>query len=125
MALRDNFPLKGEEYLGGISDGWLYETTFAGASLEKSYEMIKTFLDEEGYEDIPLPNDAEELLLFKIPTRNRQIILFEDNGYVHNPIKILFPKNSRIRSKLILQVFNEEVTNHLLRFHSVLERKSK
>ena len=90
MALRDEFPPIGSEYLGGESDGWEYRTTFAGSTLQQSYEMVCQFLEEEGYEEIPLPRNAEELILFRIPTRNKQILMFEDNGYVHNPIKILF-----------------------------------
>ena len=92
MALRTAFPNKGEEYLGGESDGYEYRTVFSGSNLEATYEMIVQFLKEEGYEDIPLPRNAEELKLFRLPTRNKQILLFEDNGYVHNPIKILFPE---------------------------------
>jgi hypothetical protein len=122
MAMRDDFPESGEEYMGGLSDGWRYETSFAGSNLQHTFEMIQTFLEEEGYDDIPLPADAKELLLFKIPTRNRQILLFENNGYVHNPIKILFPKSSRLKTQLTLQIFNEFAENHLIKFHNVLER---
>lgn len=123
MAMRDDFPIAGEEYMDGTSDGWCYETTFAGSSIQHSLEMIAMFLEEEGYGDIPLPTTADELLLFKIPTRNRQILLFEDNGYVHNPIKILFPRDGRKRTKLILQVYNELEKDHLIRFHRVIERR--
>lgn len=117
MALRDNFPEAGETYVGGLSDGWKYETIFTGSSLQAAYEMIQAFLEEEGYDEIPLPTDSEELSLFKIPTRNKQILMFEDNGYVHNPIKILF--HPRRKHTLILQVFNELHPNHLLRFHRI------
>jgi hypothetical protein len=125
MALRDNFPPAGTDYLGGESDGYEYRTVFAGASLERSYEMIAQFLKEEGYGDIPLPRNAEELKLFRLPTRNRQILLFEDNGYVHNPVKILFPIDRRRRSTLILCLYNESDPDHLLKFHRVLERRPK
>lgn len=125
MALRDNFPPAGSDYLGGESDGYEYRTTFAGSSLERSYEMIRQFLKEEGYADIPLPRDAEELQLFRLPTRNRQILMFEDNGYVHNPVKILFPIDRRRRTTLILCLYNEEDPNHLLKFHRVLEQRPK
>jgi hypothetical protein len=118
MALRDDFPPAKVEYMGGLSDGWCYETNFAGATLQATFEMIKTFLEEEGYGDIPLPADAEELLMFKIPTRNRQILMFEDNGYVHNPIKILFPPKSRIKNSLILKIYNELAPDHFLKFHN-------
>ncbi|MEL6941474.1 MAG: hypothetical protein AAFO82_02310 [Bacteroidota bacterium] len=121
MALREEFPPAGSNYLGGESDGWEYKTIFAGTKLEQTYNMVCQFLKEEGYEDIPLPQNAEELKLFRLTTRNKQILLFEENGYVHNPIKILFPLDRRKKNTLILCLYNEAVDNHLLRFHRVLE----
>lgn len=125
MALRDEFPADGTDYLGGTSDGYEYRTVFAGSKLEQSYEMIRQFLIEEGYENVPVPKDAEELKLFRLPTRNKQILLFEDNGYVHNPIKILFPTDRRKKSTLILCVYNEQDPMHLLKFHRVLDRRTE
>ena len=122
MALREDFPPAGAEYLGGESDGYVYRTVFAGSNLEQSYQMIRQFLQEEGYADLPLPADVEELKKFRLPTRNKQILLFEDNGYVHNPVKILFPVDRRKRSTLILCLYNEQDDKHLLKFHRVLER---
>ncbi len=121
MALRDEFPPAGSNYLEGESDGWEYRTVFAGSSLQQSYEMICQFLEEEGYEEVPLPRNAEELLRFRIPTRNKQILMFEDNGYVHNPIKILFPKDMRQKRTLTLCIYNEEDAQHLLKFHGIVE----
>ena len=123
MALREEFPPAGSDYLGGESDGWEYKTVFAGTKLEHTYNMVCQFLMEEGYEDVPLPKNAEELKLFRLHTRNKQIILFEDNGYVHNPIKILFPIDRSKNNTLILSLNNEVVDNHLLRFHRVLEEE--
>lgn len=125
MALRDDFPPAGSDYLGGESDGYEYRTVFSGSSLANSFEMIRQFLREEGYKDLPLPRNAQELLLFRLPTRNRQILMFEDNGYVHNPVKILFPIDGRRRNTLILCLYNEADPDHLLKFHRVLERKSE
>ena len=123
MALRDDFPPAGSDYLGGESDGYEYRTIFAGSRLETTYEMIRQFLREEGYENIPVPKNSEDLRLFQLPARNRQILLFEDNGYVHNPIKILFPADRRKRTTLILCLYNEADPDHLLKFHRVLERR--
>ncbi|NRB48109.1 MAG: hypothetical protein HRU41_10590 [Saprospiraceae bacterium] len=123
MPLRNEFPPAGSDYLGGASDGYEYRTTFAGMNLGHTYEMVKQFLKEEGYDDVPLPKNEEELLLFRLPTRNKQILLFEDNGYVHNPIKILFPIDRRKKKVLTLCIYNEDFPDHLLRFHRVLERK--
>lgn len=117
MPLRDEFPPAGESYLGGESDGYVYRTIFSGSTLENSYEMVRLFLKEEGYANIPLPADVEELQKFRIPSRNKQILLFEDNGYAHNPIKVLFPIDRRQKRTLILEVYNEKAENHLLRFH--------
>ncbi len=123
--MRENFPAAGFDYLGGESDGYEYRTVFAGSSLESSYRMIQEFLREEGYQDVPLPKSAEELILFRLPTRNKQILMFEDNGYVHNPVKILFPMDRRKRTTLILCIYNEQDPKHLLKFHRVLERQHK
>jgi len=124
MPLRDNFPKKGSDYLGGQSDGYEYKTTFSGTSLSHSYDMIKQFLKEEGYGKLPIPKNTEELILFRLPTRNKQILLFEDNGYVHNPIKILFPLDRRKRNTLILCIYNETHPHHLLKFHKVYEKNN-
>lgn len=119
MPLRYEFPPAGSEYLGGESDGYEYRTTFGGASLSHSYDMVRQFLKEEGYAEIPLPADVKELALFRLPTRNKQILMFEDNGYVHNPVKILFPTDGRKKNVLILCLYNESTPGHLLRFHRV------
>ena len=118
MPMREQFPLPGSNYLGGSSDGWEYRSVFAGSKLAYTYEMVKQFLREEGYGDVPLPETAEDLRLFKRP-RGRQLQLFGERGYVHNPVKILFPNNSRPRNALILCVYNEQAPQHLLRFHGV------
>ena len=117
MGLRTAFPTTPGEYLGGISDGYCLRSSFSGANLEHSLEMIRLFLKEEGYADLPIPKDVEELKMFRLPVRNRQILLFEDNGYVHNPIKILFPNDPRKTKLLQLEIYDENAPNHLLRFH--------
>ncbi len=124
MAIRTQFPPAGTDYLGGISDGYEYRTSFAGSNLEATYDMVRQFLKEEGYGDLPLPRNAEELRLFRLPTRNRQILMFEDNGYVHNPIRILFPIDRRIQRKLHLHLYNEQDPDHLLKFHRVIRQNS-
>jgi len=123
MALRDNFPPAGSDYLGGSSDGYEYRTSFRGSTLKHAYDMIRQFLQDEGYENIPLPADEQELKLFRLPTRNKQILLFEDNGYAHNPVKILFPTDGRKKTTLILCLYNEEDPDHLLKFHRVIENR--
>lgn len=120
VPMREQFPPAGSNYLGGASDGWEYRTVFAGSKLAYTYEMVKQFLQEEGYGDVPLPETAEALRLFKRP-RGRQLQLFGERGYVHNPVKILFPADSRQRNALILRVYNEKMPDHLLRFHGVIK----
>ncbi len=121
MALRDEFPPAGSNYLGGESDGYCYRTAFEGSTLEHSYQMLKAFLQEEGYGDVPLPRDVEELLWFRLPIRHRQTLLFYENGYVHNPVKILFPCDRRRKRRLLLEIYNEKHPQHLLRFHRKVE----
>jgi hypothetical protein len=123
MPLRESFPEAGSDYMGGTSDGYEYQSVFAGSRLQASYDMVRQFLKEEGYGDIPLPKDANELKLFRLPTRNKQLLMFEDNGYIHNPVKILFPYDGRNKNTLILCVYNESDPQHLLKFHRILERK--
>lgn len=118
VPMREHFPPPGSEYLGGTSDGWEYRTVFAGSKLAATYEMVKQFLREEGYGNVPLPETAEELRLFRRP-RGRQLQLFSERGYAHNPVKILFPADSKQRNTLILCVYNEQAPRHLLRFHGV------
>lgn len=122
MSIKATFPPAGSNYMDGESDGWEYRVVFSGSNLQVSYDMIRAFLEEEGYGDIPIPKDAEELKLFRLPTRNNQILMFEDNGYVHNPIKILFPINRRQKRQLTLCIYNDQADNHLIRFHKVVER---
>ena len=117
IPIRESFPTAEEEYLGGKSDGNIYSTVFLSKKGETTYDMIRAFLNEEGYGNIPLPADFEELLKFRIPSRNKQILLFEDNGYTHNPVKILFPKTGKSTKMLILELHNEEAPGHLLRFY--------
>jgi hypothetical protein len=118
--IREQFPLAGSSYLGGQCDGWEYRSVFAGAKLVYTYEMVKQFLQEEGYGDVPIPETVEALRLFKRP-RGRQLQLFSEHGYCHNPIKILFPHKPQLRDTLILCLYNEKVEQHLLRFHGVLK----
>lgn len=116
VPMREQFPEAGSNYLGGTCDGWEYRTAFTGSRLAFAYEMLKQFLVEEGYADVPLPETAAEIKLFKKP-RFAQLQMFADRGYAHNPIKILFPNQ---RNTLILCVYNEQETGHLLRFHGVV-----
>ncbi len=119
VPIRVKFPKEEEEYMGGYCDGYIYRSLFAGSSLQQSYEMVLSFLQEEGYGDLPFPRDFKELSKFRLNTRNRQVLLFEDNGYVHNPVKILFPLDRRKKNALELCLYNEADEQHLLRFHNI------
>ncbi|MFZ4543358.1 MAG: hypothetical protein ACOYOA_04860 [Saprospiraceae bacterium] len=120
MPLRNDFPAAGSDYLGGVSNGWEYKTSFSGSTLEKSFEMIKIFLQEEGFGDIPLPANARELRLFKKIKRNSQLSIFGETGYIHNPIKVLFHPNEKRSTSLTLCVYNDKEVNHLLRFYGLV-----
>ncbi len=123
VPMRQQFPAAGSDYNAGECDGYEYRTVFAGSTLEHTFRMVCEFLGEEGYGDVIVPRDAAELECFRIPARNGQIVLFDDNGYVHNPIKILFPADRRRKTQLILCIYNEKEPDHLLRFHRRLERR--
>jgi hypothetical protein len=118
VPMREQFPEAGADYMGGTSDGWEYRSTFGGSRLATTYDMIRQFLKEEGYGDVPLPATAEDLRLFRRP-RQGQLQLFAEQGYVHNPIKILFPKDRKQRNTVILCIYNEHCDDHLLRFHGI------
>lgn len=118
VPMREQFPQAGSDYMGGSSDGWEYRSVFAGSKLASTYDMVRQFLREEGYGDVPLPASADELRLFKRP-RNAQLQLFGERGYIHNPIKILFPYPPAPRNALTLCIYNEQADGHLLRFHGV------
>ncbi|MFZ4634361.1 MAG: hypothetical protein ACOYNO_09180 [Saprospiraceae bacterium] len=120
--IRELFPDAGSRYQGGYSDGWEYRTVFAGSNLAHTFDMVKQFLREEGYADVPLPENALEMRLFKRP-KKPQLQLFEEQGYVHNPVKIFFPNAPAPRNTLILCLYNERAPDHLLRFHGVLREK--
>ncbi len=119
MPIRDDFPLAEDtNEIGGTSDGFVYTTEFRASSLQKAYDMLLEFLEGEGYDDVPLPVDAEELKHWRLPARRRQLRLWEENGYIHNPIKILF-STSRQRNTLTLKIYNEYADDFLMRFHGV------
>ncbi len=120
MPIREHFPKADEQYEGGKSDGWEFRILFAGSTLDASLNMIKEFLKEEGYDDIPLPADANELKIFAKAARKAQLQLFHELGYHHNPIKILFPiDRTKQKTTLILCLYNENTPDHLLRFHGL------
>lgn len=121
--MRRHFPEAGAEYEGGHSDGYEYRCVFNGSNLAASLEMIRAFLQQEGYAEVPLPKDELEMLLFRNPSNRGQMLLYTDNGYVHNPIKILFPPDRRKKSQLILCIYNEQMSDHLIRFHGLTDRK--
>jgi len=117
-TLRSGFPAAGSDYEGGVSDGCCYRIVFSSGRFEASFNLLRDFLREEGYQDLPLPQNTEELLRFRLPPKLRhQLSIFGDNGYVHNPIKILFPLKPARRGELILEVYNDGLSDHLLRFH--------
>lgn len=116
VPIRVQFPEAGQEHMGGYSDGWEYRTVFGGSKLAYTYEMVKQFLKEEGYGDVPVPDNADELKLFRRP-RYPQLQMFAERGYVHNPVKILFSNAPGQRNTLILCLYREDAPQHLLRFH--------
>lgn len=120
-VIRHSFPQKGEEREGGLSDGYCLRIAFSAGRLAKTYELVRAFLREQGYAGVPLPATANELKRFRLPPKLRQqLSLFGEDGYVHNPVKILFPHAPAKRGSLVLEIYNERETDHLLRFHNRL-----
>ena len=117
MAIRDDFPPYGSAVHGGESDGLVYRTAFRGSTLDATLAMVRTFLDEEGYGDVPLPRDAETMLAFLRPEEGRHPHLFERPDYAHDPVRIVLPPRDRLRRKLLVELYNEAAPDHLLRFH--------
>jgi hypothetical protein len=118
LSIRTEFPEAGSDYQGGTSDGWEYRVVFTGNRLNDVYNMVRAFLEEEGYGDLPIPVNADELRCFK-SSKNAQPGLFDLNGYIHNPIKILFLPARQRRITLGLYIYNIAAEGHLLRFHGV------
>ncbi len=120
LPVREHFPAAEDSFPAGESDGKVCKVVFRGKNGEAVYDLVKAYLKDQGYADIPLPRDFAELSKFRIPARNKQILLFEDNGYTHNPVKILFPKTGTSNKILTVELYNEAAENHLLRFHGKL-----
>ena len=117
-GLRYDFPAAGPVAEGGHCDGYLYRIPFAAGRVDRTYDLVLAFLNEQGYGDVPLPKDVAELRRFRLPQKLRhQLSLFGEDGYVHNPVKILFPTPAGRRGELILELYNEGVPGHLLKFH--------
>lgn len=114
--IREAFPPDGSQYEGGLSDGWVYQIKFTGKNNVSTYQLLKSFLIEEGFNDVALPNKAEELLLFKFPPPSAQLSIFNEVGYFQYPIKIFFDPKERITKTFILCIYNERAENSLLRF---------
>ena len=121
MTLRENFPPYGSEVLGGVSDGLVYTTAFVGTSLTDTLALIRLFLDEQGYAEVPLPRTTDEMLAFRQPERGCHPNLFEQPSYAHNPVRLTLPKRDRLRRKLVVELYNESAPEHLLRFHRRLD----
>ena len=110
--IRFNFPKKGD----GESDGWVFKTGFGGNTIEDAYNKLIIFLNENGYEDIPIPKNTDELHFFADKDGNGN-----DGGYEHNPIAISF--SAYQTSELWLSLFNENYPNHLLMFHNAYDKE--
>ncbi|CAH1000590.1 hypothetical protein LEM8419_01724 [Neolewinella maritima] len=116
--LRYAFPEAGADTAGGQCDGYCFSILFAAGKLERTYTMVREFLLEHGYGSVPIPADVAELQAFRLPPKLRhQLSLFGVDGYVHNPIKIVFPPRGSKRGSLRVELYDEAAAGHLLRFH--------
>jgi hypothetical protein len=118
VTIRSDFPPAGTEREGGTSDGYRLRIQFRAGRLDQTYRLLRAFLREQGYGAVPIPATVEELRAFRLPPRLRhQLSLFGEDGYVHNPLKILFPPPGGKRGALWLELYDERAAGHLLRFH--------
>ena len=117
MQVRHDFPPYGSDAHGGESDGLVYRTAFAGSSMTATLAMVREFLTEHGYGEVPLPATDEEMLSFLQPEQGRHPHLFEEPDYAHYPVRLVLPKRDRRRRKLIVELYNEAAPDSLLRFH--------
>lgn len=66
-------------------DNWMFNTGFNGYSSQETFEHLKTFLKENGYGDIPIPEDSRRLW--------RDYLQPDDDGiqgsFIWHPIEIL------------------------------------
>ncbi len=116
--IRESFPPDGSNYEGGISDGNVYQMRFTGKNNVSTYELLKSFLAEEGFGDVILPSKVEDLLLFKFPPVSTQLSIFGEAGYSQYPIKILFDTKERTTKTFIVSIYNEKAEQSLLRFYN-------
>ena len=75
-TLSTHFPAAGQHYEGGYSDGYCYRVVFSSGRFESSFNLLREFLWEEGFKEIPLPRDTEELLRFRLPPKLRHQLSF-------------------------------------------------
>lgn len=106
--IRNNFPPKGSEYRGGMSDGWCYRTSICSSDPEVDLvPTIRKFLDDEGYSSVPLPPNAERLW--------RDYLLADAKAgsarnYVWHPV--IISQCSYYENGVDIFIFNEKYPDH-------------
>ena len=73
MSIRLYFPTETDDNQGGVSDGVVFTTVFAGSTYVNTFEMVKEFLKENDFGDLPLPKNFEELKLFRLKCMKNQL----------------------------------------------------
>lgn len=86
------------------SSKWDYTRVFAGDTIEASYDSLKKFLLEEGFIQVILPKDTDELYLI-----NRSE---EGKSYQYGGISIEFYAYDE--KALVLRIANEDYPNRLI-----------
>ena len=88
-------------------DGWVCSFAFDGENEDESFSKLRSFLENEGFGDIPLPPSARRLFWDYLKP--------DDDGnfgtYVWHPIKIgidWYQVNG-----LILGIYNEDCPDHM------------
>ena len=103
--IKNNFPKNMEEYKGGKSDGWCFRIDLWAETENKVIEMIKEFLNNEGYSDIPIPK-AERLWWDYLRPDSNGI----EGSFIWYPIQIY--QNSYKKNAVSLFIYNENHPEH-------------
>lgn len=114
--IKNNFPAEMQRYRDGQSDGWIYHVDFCADSDEEVLNAVRTFLDEEGYSDVPLPPSPERLWWDYLRPNEDGIC----RKFIWHPI-IIGPSAYQVHA-LELRIFNENYPDHKEFWNNILSR---
>ena len=97
-------------------DGWVYQTAFDGDTEEESFDNLRKFLQENGFGDIPMPQNARRLWFdYLRPDDNGNFVRF-----IWHPI--IISQSEYHKNGLVLSIYNEQIEDHLKLWEEVVKR---